>query len=67
MFDILKGLQHLHARNIIHRDLKLKNVLVQNKEHSTKYKLCDFGFSDFKDAVDNSPETGTPGYLAPEI
>ncbi len=29
--------------------------------------LCDFGLSNYFHKIDNSPETGTPGYIAPEI
>jgi len=37
--DISKGLVAMHAKGIAHRDLKIENVLLNNK----KFKLCDFG------------------------
>ena len=66
IFDILKGLQYLKTLDIVHRDIKLKNVLC-NYDGETKYKLCDFGISNFKPEVENSPKCGTPGYISPEI
>ena len=52
---------------IIHRDLKLKNILYQAKKSKVKFKLCDFGTAEYKENVDSSPKCGTPGYIAPEI
>ena len=37
--DICKGLQHMHSKGIAHRDIKVENILLQNKS----FKLCDFG------------------------
>lgn len=42
MYQILDALQFLHKHNIIHRDLKLKNILVDEHSH---IKLCDFGLA----------------------
>ena len=39
--DVCRGILHMHSQNppIAHRDIKVENVLLQNK----KFKLCDFG------------------------
>ena len=60
---ILKGVKYLHQNNILHRDIKLDNILL-DKDMSPK--LCDFGISSEwnpdKKIYDSG---GTPAYLAP--
>uniref|UniRef100_A0A7R9SVY1 cGMP-dependent protein kinase n=1 Tax=Polyblepharides amylifera TaxID=1486889 RepID=A0A7R9SVY1_9CHLO len=62
---VLLGLNHLHAKGIIYRDLKLENLLLDTKGY---LKIVDFGFAK-KLATDELAYTlcGTPDYLAPEI
>ena len=48
---------------IIHRDVKLDNVLISNDDHA---KLGDFGFSGIA-SLFRGKTVGTPGYMAPEI
>ena len=42
MYQILKGVQYLHKNNIIHRDIKCANILINNKG---KIKIGDFGLA----------------------
>ncbi|KAI9592396.1 kinase-like domain-containing protein [Syncephalis fuscata] len=66
--DVARALAFLHARNIIHRDIKGENLLVTE---NNRLKVCDFGFS--RIAAQNEDEMkrisycGTDGYMAPEI
>ena len=45
VYKIIKCLQYLHSKNIIHRDVKPENILL-NQDYSL-LKICDFGFARF--------------------
>lgn len=64
---ILQGLSYLHAHNVVHRDIKGANVLVDN---NGVCKLADFGGS--KRLFDNDEDIdtaiiGTAQWMAPEV
>ena len=63
---ICLGLQHLHKNNIIHRDIKCANILIDNNNN---IKLADFGIIKIMPTYMNYAQTqiGTPYYMAPEI
>ena len=70
--DVVAGLKFLHSHGIIHRDLKLSNILLSE---SGQAKIADFGLAvrtepASSDGTGDSKERticGTPNYLAPEI
>lgn len=59
-------MEYLHSLNIAHRDIKLDNILIEEK--TNMIKIIDFGFS----VIQNPTQKlkifcGTPSYMAPEI
>ena len=67
MYQILMGLNYLHHKNIIHRDVKAENVFVVSDE-GLHVKLGDFGSSAYISPSKPSQEIcGTTQYLAPEV
>lgn len=73
-WQLVDGISFLHNRNIIHRDLKLENVLISDKHREGKLtmynvKISDFGLS--KAVTGSLPQihsmVGTQRYVAPEV
>eukprot|EP00347_Sterkiella_histriomuscorum_P020763 403336557 len=64
---ILQSLKNVHQSGIIHRDIKLANILVEESNLSKVY-LLDFGISIFaKDKPSTFKKCGSPGYCDPQI
>ena len=61
---IVKGVEHIHSKNIVHRDLKLQNIVVKNLDCP---KIVDFGFSRKGLFLNFDDHCGTPNYMAPEL
>jgi calcium-dependent protein kinase len=67
MKQILSALVYLHSLNIVHRDLKLENMLIE-KPNSQVLKLADFGIAtELKPGKFLSMLIGTMNYIAPEV
>ncbi|KAK9840122.1 hypothetical protein WJX74_003832 [Apatococcus lobatus] len=66
--QVLDGVAYLHASGIVHRDLKLENMLMVNQEDPCPIKIADFGLSKFFNPGSVlSTMCGSPQYVAPEI
>lgn len=62
--EIVAGVEYCHRKNVIHRDLKLENILMVNQT----VKIADFGLSNtaILGRSELGTACGTPSYLAPE-
>ena len=83
MKQILEGLHYLHSRGVVHRDIKLDNILLHGDKERGDIKIADFGLSALvkvgKDGYDLSDSVkrkgyrkleelwGTPLFYAPEL
>ncbi|KAF6716906.1 Calcium/calmodulin-dependent protein kinase type 1D [Oryzias melastigma] len=66
--QVLDAVNYLHKLGIVHRDLKVINLLYFNPQDESKIMISDFGLSKMEGSGDvMSTACGTPGYVAPEV
>ena len=64
MKQVISGVEYLHKEGILHRDIKLGNILIK----SSTVKLADFGLAiKYRDNEVPRQLCGTPNFLAPEV
>jgi len=62
--EILRGLRHMHSKNMVHRDLKSANIMLSI--HGD-IKIIDFGLCVEMGAVETENMVGSPFWIPPEM
>ena len=62
--QMAESMEYMHSRRVVHRDLKLENILIDEK---LNLKIADFGFACYKSIDCLKSYRGTMTYMAPEI
>jgi serine/threonine protein kinase len=64
-WQIVEAIDYCHAHNVVHRDLKAENLLL---DANMNIKIADFGFSNYYKADGHlATWCGSPPYAAPEV
>ena len=68
IYQIMQGVLYLHSFGIVHRDLKLENIMMSDQTNTAHPKIVDFGLSKIIGPNETANEPfGTLGYVAPEV
>ena len=66
--DVVRAIDHFHAKRVIHRDLKPENLLYKDSDPGSPLKVIDFGLAIIQEPGQKVDECcGTTSYMAPEV
>ena len=61
---LVLGLEYLHKENVLHRDIKPDNLVLDDRGY---LRITDLGIAKVMKAQNSSDTSGTPGYMSPEV
>jgi serine/threonine protein kinase len=65
---LIEAIEYIHSHNIVHRDIKLENILLNDSTNPYDLKIIDFGISGlYQDIGGESINAGTMAYSPPEV
>lgn len=67
MKRVLIALEALHSNGVVHRDLKMENLMLETPNDPCSLKIIDLGLASFLNTETMNMRCGSPGYVAPEI
>lgn len=68
IFQIVQSTLYIHELGIVHRDIKLENIMMSDTNNFAQPKLADFGLARMISPNETANEPfGTLGYVAPEV
>eukprot|EP00873_Tetraselmis_striata_P034214 jgi/Tetstr1/454478/TSEL_041378.t1 len=71
MRQLLEAVQYMHTQSVVHRDLKVENLVLQDASDLSSIKIIDFGFACRAQSEARSPRMarccGSPAFVAPEV
>lgn len=67
--QMLRAVGYLHSHNIVHRDLKMENLIYESKEPDAQLKVIDFGFAKVWDSSKPFMQAscGSVAYVSPDV
>jgi len=65
--QLLDAVQYMHRQGVVHRDIKLENLILAHKNDITSVKIADFGLAVRAEGRTLTAVCGTPQYVAPEV
>jgi serine/threonine protein kinase len=68
IFKIIEGVKYLHSFGIVHRDLKVENIMMSDDTDDAYPKIADFGLSKILGPGETTNDPfGTVGYSSPQV
>ena len=67
---VLSAIHYCHGHGVVHRDIKLDNIMYESSAEDAEPKLIDFGYAcepDLRPGGAMWEQLGTPSYMAPEL